>query len=53
MAVPGTKHPFTLLAGETEIRHKADIKFSTCRKFWPNLFLGRWLKGLAFQKSEK
>jgi hypothetical protein len=21
--------------------------------FWPNLFLGRWLKGLAFQKSEK
>jgi len=23
------------------------------QQFWPNLFLGRWLKGLAFQKSEK
>ena len=23
------------------------------QRFWPNLFLGRWLKGLAFQKSEK
>ena len=26
MAVDGMKHPFTLLAGETKIGHKADIK---------------------------
>ena len=25
----------------------------TGQHFWPNLFLGRWLKGLAFQKFKK
>jgi hypothetical protein len=32
---------------------RTSLMATACRWFWPNLFLGRWLKGLAFQKSEK
>jgi hypothetical protein len=26
-----------------------DLSAQSCRKFWSNLFLGRWLKEIAFQ----
>ena len=39
-------------SGERLFRNRSGLP-NLCREFWPNLFLGRWLKGLAFQKSEK
>jgi hypothetical protein len=38
---------------ETFLTPQKTQKNHSGQHFWPNLFLGRWLKGLAFQKFEK
>jgi hypothetical protein len=37
----------------TDLTPQKTQKNHSGQQFWPNLFLGRWLKGLAFKKFEK